>query len=85
MPSADVYWKKERNIKNSNRCDSARARFLWERRNPVNSQGAVTLATSEPSWNQRGTKQEPCEFIGFRHTCDVGTIVEPSWNQAGTL
>ena len=28
-PSAGVYWKKERKIKNSNRCESARARFLW--------------------------------------------------------
>ena len=54
-------------------------------RNPVNSSGFVTLATSEPSWNHRGTKREPCEFIRFRHTRDVGTIVEPSWNQAGTL
>ena len=24
-----VYWKKEHNIKNSNRCEGARARFLW--------------------------------------------------------
>ena len=24
-----MYWKKERKIKNSNKCDSARARFLW--------------------------------------------------------
>ena len=29
MPSADVYWKKERNIKSSDRLESARARFLW--------------------------------------------------------
>jgi len=29
VPSADVYWKKERNIKKPNRCENARARFLW--------------------------------------------------------
>ena len=55
MPSAGVYWKKERNIKHSNRCESARARFLWgidARKSDGGKDFASGAATLDPgTWN----------------------------------
>eukprot|EP00959_Pyramimonas_sp_CCMP1952_P077257 1614991-Pyramimonas_sp.AAC.2 len=86
---------KERDVTNRTGA-TARARFFWGSRNPVSSQGSFALATPEPSWNHRGTKQVPCGFMRFRRACCVGTIVErsrnhvalatsePLWNYRGT-
>ena len=63
MPSADVYWKKERNIKSSDRLESARARFLW---------GSVGL---EPTYGSGRTRWLPTWDVGDDSVIGVHTIL----------
>ena len=61
MPSADVYWKKERNIKSSDRLESARARFLW---------GSVGL---EPTYGSGRNRWLPTWAVGDDSVIGVPT------------
>ena len=63
MPSADVYWKKERNIKSSDRLESARARFLW---------GSVGL---EPTYGSGRNRWLPTWDVGDDSVIGVHTIL----------
>ena len=63
MPSADVYWKKERNIKSSDRLESARARFLW---------GSVGL---EPTYGSGRNRWLPTWDVGVDSVIGVHTIL----------
>ena len=63
MPSADVYWKKERNIKSSDRLESARARFLW---------GSVGL---EPTYGSGRNRWLPTWDVGDDSVIGVHTLL----------